>query len=170
MVSITSTLLWVTSLLGVQEFALGTLGADTFLGKIRTNQRVLLLALFSHRTISFEEILAHFCLPGHVDMAVGAIAVAADPLQVVGTHRHLVLGHFVGKWTGPIRLLARATEKPGADGHFLWIMDVGAALAPIALPKAVVVHAIFLLFLLLLRLTDDGQAPLHGTAGKVSAR
>lgn len=45
MVSITSNLLWATSLLGVQEFALGTLGADAFLGKIRTNQRVLLLAL-----------------------------------------------------------------------------------------------------------------------------
>lgn len=170
MVSITSNLLWVTSLLGVQEFAPGTLGADPFLGKVGTHQRVLLLALFSHRTISFEEILAHFCLPGHVDMAVGAIAVAADPLQVVGTHRHLVLGHLVRKWTGPICLLARATEKPGADGHFLWIVDVGAALAPIALPEAVVVHTIFLLFLLLLGLTDDGQAPLHSTAGNVSAR
>lgn len=48
-----------------------------------------LLYLFSHGTISFEEILAHFCLPGHVDVAVGAVAVAADPLQVVGTHWHL---------------------------------------------------------------------------------
>lgn len=45
--------------------------------------------LFSHGTIAFEEILAHFCLPGHVDMAVGAVAVAADPLQEVGAHWHL---------------------------------------------------------------------------------
>lgn len=45
MVFITSNLLWVTSLLGVQKFALGTLGTDAFLGKVGTNQRVLLLAL-----------------------------------------------------------------------------------------------------------------------------
>lgn len=43
--SITSNLLWVTSLLGVQEFAPGTFGTDAFLGKVGTNQRVLLLAL-----------------------------------------------------------------------------------------------------------------------------
>lgn len=45
MVFITSDLLWVTSLLGVQEFAPGTLGTDAFLGEVRTNQSVLLLAL-----------------------------------------------------------------------------------------------------------------------------
>lgn len=45
--------------------------------------------LFSHGAIAFEEILAHFSLPGDVDVAVGAVAVAADPLQEVGAHRHL---------------------------------------------------------------------------------
>lgn len=44
-VSIISNLLWVTPLLGVQEFAPDTLGTDAFLGKVGTNQRVLLLAL-----------------------------------------------------------------------------------------------------------------------------
>lgn len=53
---------------------------------------------------------------------------------------------------------------PGADGHLLWIMDVGAALATITLPEAVVVHTIFLLLFLLLGLTDDGQTPLNSTA------
>lgn len=47
------------------------------------------LYLFSHWAVAFEEILAHFCLPGHVDVAVRAVAVAADPLQEVGAHRHL---------------------------------------------------------------------------------
>ena len=36
---------WVTLLLGVQQLAPGTPGADTFLGKVGANQRVLLLAL-----------------------------------------------------------------------------------------------------------------------------
>lgn len=53
---------------------------------------------------------------------------------------------------------------PGADGHLLWIMDVGAALATITLAEAVVVHTIFLLLFLLLGLTDDGQTPLNSTA------
>lgn len=161
----------MTFLFWVQQFAGGTPGADAFLGKVWANQCVLLLALFSHRAITFEEILAHFCFPGHVDMAVGAVAVVADPLQEVGAHWHLVLGNFVGKWALPIRLLARATEKPGADSHLLWIMDVGAVLPTIALAEAVVVHAVFLLLLfLLLGLTDDGQTPLNSTACDVSAR
>lgn len=47
------------------------------------------LYLFSHGAIAFEEILAYFCLPGHVDVAVGTVVVVADPLQEVGAHRHL---------------------------------------------------------------------------------
>lgn len=160
----------VALLLGVQQLAPGTPGADAFLGKVGANQRVLLLALFSHGAIAFEEILAHFCFSGHIDVAVRAVAVAADPLQEVGAHRHLVFGHLVGKRTGPVRLLARATEKPGADGHFLRIMDVGAALPAITLAKAVVVHTVFLLLFLLLGLTNDGQTSLNSTAGDVSAR
>lgn len=52
-------------------------------------ERVAFFYLFSHRAIAFEKILAHFCLPGHVDVAVGAVAVVADPLQEVGAHWHL---------------------------------------------------------------------------------
>lgn len=39
--------------------------------------------------IAFEEVTADFGLAGHIHVAVGAIAVAADPLQKVGAHRHL---------------------------------------------------------------------------------
>jgi hypothetical protein len=39
--------------------------------------------------VAFEEVTADFSLAGHVHMAVGAVAVAADPLQKVGAHRHL---------------------------------------------------------------------------------
>lgn len=54
---------------------------------------------------------------------------------------------------------------PGADGHLLWIMDVGAVLPSITLAKAVVVHTVLLLLLfLLLGLTNDGQTPLNSTA------
>lgn len=53
---------------------------------------------------------------------------------------------------------------PGADGHLLRIMDVGAALPTITLAKAVVVHTIFLLLFLLLGLTNDGQTSLNSTA------
>lgn len=54
---------------------------------------------------------------------------------------------------------------PGAHGHLLRVMDVGAAFATVTSAKAVVIHAVlsFLLFLLL-RLPDDSQTPLDGPA------
>lgn len=45
--------------------------------------------LLSQRAVALEEVWAHFCFPGHVDMAVGTIVVAADPFQEVQTHGHL---------------------------------------------------------------------------------
>lgn len=39
--------------------------------------------------VAFEKVRADLCLPGHVDMAVGTVAVAANPLQEVGAHGHL---------------------------------------------------------------------------------
>lgn len=44
-------------------------------------------------------------------------------------------------------------------------MDVGAAGATVTLAEAVVVHAVLLGLLLLLGLSDDGQAALDGAAG-----
>lgn len=45
--------------------------------------------LGAQRAVAFEEVGADLRLPGHVDVAVGAVAVAADPLQEVGAHGHL---------------------------------------------------------------------------------
>lgn len=39
--------------------------------------------------VAFEEVSADLCSAGHVDVAVGTVAVAADPLQEVGAHGHL---------------------------------------------------------------------------------
>lgn len=154
-------------LVTMKQLALGATGTNTPAGKVRTQQRVLLLALRTQWAIAFEEVTADFGLAGHVHVAVGAVAVAADPLQKVGAHRHLFLGHMVRERAGPICLLARASDKSGAHGHLLRVMDVGAAFATVTPAKAVVVHAVlsFLLFLLL-RLPDDSQTPLDGPAGQ----
>lgn len=64
--------------------------------------------LFSHRAIAFEKILAHFCLPGHIDVAVGAVAVVADPLQEVGAHWHLKEERMRSRgWETPIFMAIR---------------------------------------------------------------
>lgn len=56
-------------------------------------------------------------------------------------------------------------RAPGAHGHLLRVMDIGAALATVTPAKSVVIHAVFsLLLFLLLRLPDDGQASLDGPA------
>ena len=103
---------------------------------------MLLLALCTQWAIAFEEVTAHFSLAGHIHVAVGTVAVAADPLQKVGTHRHLHLGHMVRERAGPICLLACASDKSGAHGHLLRVMDIGAALATVTPAKAVVIHAV----------------------------
>ena len=154
-------------LVTMEQLALGATGTNTPAGKVRTQQRVLLLALCTQWAVAFEEVTAGFSLAGHVHMAVGAVAVAADPLQKVGAHRHLFLGHMVRERAGPICLLACASDKSGAHGHLLRVMDVGAAFATVTPAKAVVVHAVLsLLLFLLLRLPDDSQAPLDGPAGQ----
>lgn len=53
---------------------------------------------------------------------------------------------------------------PGANGNLVWVVDVGAAVATVALAKAVVVHAVLLLLLLLTSVSDYGKAPLDRTA------
>lgn len=51
---------------------------------------------------------------------------------------------------------------PGANGNFIWIMDVGAGWATVTLAKAVEVHAVlFGLLFLLPSLANDGQTLLH---------
>lgn len=67
---------------------------------------------------------------------------------------------------------AQGGRAPGAHGHFVGVMDVGALLAAVAPAEAVVVHAVLLLPLPLLPgLPDDGQAALHGpAAGAEGAR
>lgn len=45
--------------------------------------------LLSFRTVAFHKVLTHFGFSGHVDVAVGTVAVVTDSLQEVGTHRHL---------------------------------------------------------------------------------
>lgn len=154
-------------LVTMEQLALGTTGTNTPAGKVRTQQRVLLLALCTQWAIAFEEVTAHFSLAGHIHVAVGTVAVAADPLQKVGAHRHLLLGDMVRERAGPICLLACASDKSGAHGHLLRVMDIGAALATVTPAKSVVIHAVFsLLLFLLLRLPDDGQASLDGPAGQ----
>ena len=67
----------------------------------------------------------------------------------------------------------RQGGAPGAHGHLLGVVDVGAVLAAVAPTKAVVVHAVLLLPLPppLPRLPDDGQAALDGPAeDKAEAR
>lgn len=53
---------------------------------------------------------------------------------------------------------------PGADGHLVWVMDVGATVATVTLAKAVVVHAVLLRRLLLMSVPDYGEASLDCTA------
>lgn len=53
---------------------------------------------------------------------------------------------------------------PGADGHLVWVVDVGTAVATVTLAEAVVVHAVLLLLLLLASVSDNGKAPLDCTA------
>lgn len=128
---------------------------------------MLLLALCTQRAIAFKEVAADFSLAGHIHVAVGAVAVAADPLQEVGAHRHLFLGYMVRERAGPICLLACASDKSGAHGHLLRVMDVRAAFTTVTLAKAVVIHAVLsLLLFLLLCLSDDSQASLDGPAGQ----
>ena len=45
--------------------------------------------LGTQRAVAFQEVGADLRLSGHVHMAVGAAAVAADALQEVGADRHL---------------------------------------------------------------------------------
>ncbi len=52
---------------------------------------------------------------------------------------------------------------PGADSHLVWVMDVLAAVATVALAEAVVVHAVLLELLLLTSVSDYGKAPLDCT-------
>lgn len=100
-------------------------------------------------------------------MAIGAVAVVANSLQEVGAYRHLILGYMVGEGAGPICLLARAPDKPGAYSNLLRVMDVWAVLATVAPAEAVVVHAVLLSLLLFLpSLPDDGQAALNSPAGQ----
>lgn len=154
-------------LVTMEQLALVTTGTNTLAGKVRTQQRVLLLALCTQRAIAFEEVTADFSLAGHIHVAVGTVGVAADPLQKVGAHRHLLLGHMVRERAGPICLLACASDKSGAHGHLLRVVDIRAALATVTPAEAVVVHAVLSFLLsLLLRLPDDGQASLDGPAGQ----
>lgn len=53
---------------------------------------------------------------------------------------------------------------PGTDSHLVWVMDVGTAVATVALAKAVVVHTVLLQLLLLTSVSDYGKAPLDSTA------
>ena len=98
----------------------------------------LSVCFFLHFAIAFEEVTAHFSLAGLIHVAVGTVAVAADPLQNAETHRHLLLGHMVRERAA----LACASDKSGAHGHLLRVMDIGAALATVTPAKAVVIHAV----------------------------
>lgn len=126
---------------------------------------MFLLTLLSLRTVAFDKVLTHFSFAGHIDVAVRTVAVVTDSFKEVGTHRHLLLSHLMGEWAGPVCLLACPSQKPGADSHLVWVVDVGTAVATVTLAKAVVVHAVLLLLLLLTSMSDYGKAPLDRTAG-----
>lgn len=53
---------------------------------------------------------------------------------------------------------------PGAHCHLVWVMDVGTTVATVALAKAVVIHAVLFGLLLLVCLSDNGEASLDRTA------
>lgn len=55
-------------------------------------------------------------------------------------------------------------KLPGADGHLVWVVDVGTTVATVTLAEAVIVHAVLLRLLLLTGVSDDGKAPLDCTA------
>lgn len=56
-------------------------------------------------------------------------------------------------------------KVPGAYGHFIRVVDVGAGCTTVTLAKAVVVHAVvFGLLFLLPSLTYNGQTLLHRPA------
>lgn len=55
--------------------------------------------------------------------------------------------------------------SPGADGHFVGVVDEGTACATVAFAEAVVVHTVLLLLLLLTSMANDGKTPLDCAAG-----
>lgn len=111
---------------------------------------MFLLTLISLRAVASDKVFAHISFARHINMAVGTATVITDPLQKVRAHRHLLFGYFMRERTSPICLLACTSEKPGADGHFVRVMDVGASVTMVALAKSVIVHTVLfgLLFLL----------------------
>lgn len=54
---------------------------------------------------------------------------------------------------------------PGADGNLVRVVDVGTAGAAVTFAEAVVVHAVLLLLLLLMSVSDYGKAALDCAAG-----
>lgn len=146
------------------QLAAGSSRAGSCLRELWTHQSVFLLTLLSLRTVAFDKVLTYFSFAGHVDMTVGTVAVVTDSPQEVGTHWHLLLSHLMGEWAGPVCLFARPSQKPGADGNLVWVVDVGTDVATVTLAKAVVVHAVLLLLLLLTSMSDYGKAPLDCTA------
>lgn len=53
---------------------------------------------------------------------------------------------------------------PGANSHFVGVVDVWTAVSTVTLAKAVVVHAVLPRLLLLASVSYDGETPLDRTA------
>lgn len=68
--------------------------------------------LGTQRTVAFEEVGADLRLAGHVHMAVGAAAVAADALQEVGADGHLRGGGSEAQGSPPATLRALPQAGP----------------------------------------------------------
>lgn len=71
-------------------------------------------------TVAFDEVVAHLGLVRHVDVAVGAVVVVADPPQEVGAHGHLQRGREAERGglrqppAEPLRVqVTRAPSTPG---------------------------------------------------------
>lgn len=69
-----------------------------------------------------------------------------------------------GVWQNTTFKKNKTFSLPGANSHFVWVMDVWTAAATVTLAKAVVVHAVLPLLLLLTSVSDYGETPLDCTA------
>lgn len=156
-------------LLAVLQLTAGAPWAGASFREVWTLQSVLLLTLLSCRTVASDKILTHFSVAGDINMTVGTVTVVTDALEEVGTHRHLLLRHLMGERADTSCLLARPSQKSGADGHLVRVVYVGTVCATVTFAEAVVVHAILLLLLLLTSMSNDGKTPLDRPACEVTS-
>lgn len=114
---------------------------------VRTEQRVLLLALLSFGAVSSEEVLTDLGLSVDVDVTVNTVCVQTRPLQEERTHGHLVFGDFVRE-RAVFSVFAATAQEPGAHSDLLGVVDEGAGVSSVAASKSIVENTELSRFLL----------------------